>query len=171
MDLTIPTAHTTFTSPRDSRITTSGSEQQQRRPRMDGLAMDQQQARQRRPRKRDRPPTPRSEGIRAAPPPAEEEEGARDEDVDRFFALLEDVREMRELWRRNGGEARSADGKQRITGMEDDGGRKQQDQQQLWRPTFVMEDFAFELKGSSDREVQPEKAEDSAPNLDLSLSM
>ncbi|KAF0919092.1 hypothetical protein E2562_028378 [Oryza meyeriana var. granulata] len=155
MDLTIPTAHTTSgTSSRDSTI-----------------LMDRQQPWQQRARKRDRPPPP-SAKIRAAPPQGEapgacaaarggQEEEVRDEDVDRFFALLADVREMRELWRRNGGEA--ATKRARV----DYDGRKQ-DQQQLWRPTFVMEDFAFELKGSE--VVQAEKF-DSVPNLDLSFSM
>ncbi|XP_015695905.1 NRR repressor homolog 3-like [Oryza brachyantha] len=146
MDLTIPTAtHTSLA-------------EQRRRPRLvDGHAMDQQQQpRQRRSRKRERPP----------PPPGrsgQQEEEAREEDVDRFFALLADVREMRELWRRNGGGEAAA---QRTTRVDD---RPSQDQRQLWRPTFVMEDFAFELKGS---EVQAEKKKvDDAPNLDLSLSM
>uniref|UniRef100_A0A0E0EM63 Uncharacterized protein n=1 Tax=Oryza meridionalis TaxID=40149 RepID=A0A0E0EM63_9ORYZ len=127
------------------------------------------QPRHRRSRKRDRPPpTPPSDNIKAAPAPLPEggghghEEEARDEDVDRFYALLDEVREMRELWRRNGDDVAT-----KRTSV--DGGQKKQDRQQLWRPTFVMEDFAFELKGS--QVVQPEKKVDSAPNLDLSLSM
>uniref|UniRef100_A0A0E0JJD9 Uncharacterized protein n=1 Tax=Oryza punctata TaxID=4537 RepID=A0A0E0JJD9_ORYPU len=124
---------------------------------------EEHQPRQRRSRKRDRsPPTPLSGNVNGLVRGGQEEEEVRDEDVDRFYALLADFRGMRELWRRNGDDIMT-----KKTSVDD--GQKKQDHQQLWRPTFVMEDFTFELKGS--QVVQPENKVDSAPNLDLSLSM